>query len=251
MRITETTGDGVRWMGTDGLTELGQTEFAVPIRWTEDDWRTAACKALLIFIGRYIAEQPKRISEGQTMTYGWTTMRFRSSRDEDGPAVAGKLIVQEVANPWSGDAPDYQDGCYGAIVLKRIQDRVMMRHQITGESDAPNRYHEALACTNLYPTLPDSFFMERMRPAATAHARSSGWFVGCQDRAHDHDRPENLLSAHLLHLVEQRRYIYPYLSLPIGSAIAFEPDKVIVFAPGAEHGHAEMANPFTDLDDQA
>lgn len=182
---------------------------------------------------------------------GWTQLRFRPSCSDDEPVVAGKLIIQELVNPWSDEATDYQDGCYGAILLKRIQDRVIMRHRITGESDAPYRFHHAIVCANLHPTLPERFFMERIQPAESALGQNSGWFLGCPDKTHDHDLPENLLSAHLLHLVEQRQYIYPYLSLPVNSAVAFEPDKVIVFAPNAEHGHAEMANPFTDLDDPA
>lgn len=252
MRITTTAaGDGVRWMWTDGLAESGLTDVAVSMDWTGDDWRTLGCEWLLTFIGRYIAEQPKRISADQTMTYGWTKLRFRPGREEDGPEVVGKLVIQELANPWSDEAEGYQDGCYGSILLKRMQDRVIMRHRITGQSDAPYRFHHAIVCANLHPILPDRFMMERIRPAASALERNSGWFFACLDHTHDHDDPKNILSAHLLHLVEQRRYIFPYLSLPVGAAVAFEPDKVIIFAPGAEHGHAEMANPFTDLDDPA
>lgn len=246
------TSDGVRWMWTDSLAEFGQTDFAVPLTWTADDWRTMECESLLTFIEQYIAEQPKRISAGQTMTYGWTLLHFRSSREEDVPAVEGKLIIQELVDPWSDEPAAYQDGCYGSILLKRIQNRVIIRRRITGESDAPYRYHHAIVCANLHPALPDRFVMERVRePDGTSGERNSGWYFGCLDHQHDHDQPENLLSAHLLHLVEQRRYIFPYLSLPVGSIVAFETDKVIVFAPGAEDGYAETVNPFTDLDDPA
>jgi hypothetical protein len=251
MRIHETNNDGARWMWTDGLATYEQSEIAVPLNWNVDDWRSRECQWLLAFIERYVTTQSNRITSEQTMAYGWTTLRFRASRDNDAPVVKGKLIIQEIAHIWSQEQTRYRDGCNDALLLKRIQDRAFIRHRITGESIAPNRLHLAIVCVRLNPHLPDKFFMQRLEHASPGSDTTfSGWFIGCDDRSHDHDRPENLISVHLSHLVEQRRDIFPYLSLPAGSAVAFEPHKVIVFAPDSPQGHAELIDPLADLDDQ-
>jgi hypothetical protein len=236
-------------MWTDGLALLGQTEIAAPIR-GDGSWRAEYGEQLLEYIEHYISSQSKRVSAGQTMTYGWTLLRFRESQPGDAPSATGKLIIQEADGAWRVDQPSYHDGCDDALRLKRIQDRVIVRHHISGDAYYPNRLHCAVACSNMSPQAPASFHIERLpRGEHEDSGEYSKWFIGCADRSHDHKRMESLHRVHLSHIVEQRREVFPYLALPHGSAVAFEPDKVIVFAPGSDHGHAEYADPFTDLDD--
>jgi hypothetical protein len=249
MHIESARYDGTLWMWTSGLADLGQNEIATPLR-EEGGWRAEYCEQLLAYIERYIASQPKRVSARQTMTYGWNILRYRESQPSDAPSVAGKLIIQEVDDAWETDQPSYQDGCDESLRLKRIQDRVIMRHHISGDAYYPNRRHFAVTCSNVSSQLPASFFMERLPLGENEDSGEyTKWFIGCVDRSHDHNRPENLHRLHLSHIVEQRHEVFPYLALPHGSAVMYEPDKVIVFAPGAQHGHAEYADPFTDLDD--
>lgn len=249
MRINSSRHDGALWMWTDGLARLGQIEIATRIQ-GNGSWCAEYGEQLLAYVERYISSQPKRVSAGQTMTYGWAILRFRESQPTDVSSVAGKLIIQEADGAWRADQPSYQDGCDDALRFKRIQDRVIMRHHINGDAYYPNRLHFAVACSNMSPQTPASFHIERLPLGEQEDTGEySKWFIGCADRSHDHKRMESLHRVHLFHIVEQRREVFPYLALPHGSAVAFEPDKVIVFARGSDHGHAEYADPFTDLDD--
>ena len=239
VRIESAIHDGSLWMWTEGLSRLGQTEIAILIH-GDDSWRAKYGEQLLAYIERYIASQPKRISVGQTMTYGWNILRYRESQPNDAPSSNGKLIIQEANGAWRTDHPSYQDGCDDSLRLKRIQDRVIMRHHVSGDAYYPNRQHFAVACSNVSSQVPASFFMERLPLGETGDSGEfSQWYFKCADRSHDHERAENLHRLHLSHIVEQRFEVFPYLALPHGSAVAFEPDKVIVFAPGSDHGHAE------------
>lgn len=74
-----------RWAWTEGLSTQGQQEIIVSLTWLFDDSRDRQITRLLKFIENYISSQPKRITAGQTMHYGWTTLRFvPASHDESG-----------------------------------------------------------------------------------------------------------------------------------------------------------------------
>ena len=67
---------GQRYAQTEGLQALGQQELAVPLFWQQGDQRDQQIIRLLKVIGQYISDQPKRITAGQTMQYGWSMLRF-------------------------------------------------------------------------------------------------------------------------------------------------------------------------------
>ena len=77
-----------------------------------------------------------------------------------------------------------------------------------------------------------SYMLSRSAPA---DEEDSGWFLGCDDLGHDHDRPENVARVQLLSVVDRLPFLAQFLALPATS-------QVVVLGPGrirAELWHGE------------
>jgi hypothetical protein len=240
---------GQRWAYTQGLAGRGQAEIAVPLRWPEGDPdsqtvipRDRAVVKILDYIHAYIAEQPKRITAGQTMTYGWGILRFRPREASDAGSPVDALIVQERTNPFSDEVPTFEDGVVRVLALEDAQNQALRRNKITGTSEHPHRWQMALVCTRVRSQGGTSLFMERTE---AKEAWDSGWCVGCVGQQHNHDNPDDLHTVHLTHLVANYPRMFPYLAMPVGTSVVLDPDKTIMFRPGEDTGYEDEAPPFT------
>jgi hypothetical protein len=75
----------------------------------------------------------------------------------------------------------------------------------------------------------------------------SGWFVGCCDQEHDHDNPHELATVHLLHLVQRFPGLFPYVAMPVGTALLFEENQAIIFRPGEQEGQVDPSRLLSSL----
>lgn len=237
-----------RWAWTEGLPEAGQQDIAMPLPWPAEDWRDRQVANLLGFIGTYIHGQSRRILAGQTLRYGWTLLRFRESTPADGERAAGRLVIQELRDPLHEAEPTFEDGARRAVELVAAQGNVFAHYHLTTEAVYPYRSQLVLLCDRV-PPLADAFprplYAERLWEPETD---DSGWFVACTDPNHDHDNADTLGRVHLLHLVERFPGIFPYLALPVTSAVVFDGEQKVVYLPGAEEGYVDETDTFPGVE---
>jgi hypothetical protein len=234
MQVRISRGKPPRWIWTEGLNALGQQEFAVPVPWPEDNARDKEVVWLLRFIEQYVERQQQRVIAGQTMEYGWSRLRFVAA--EQGQ----RLLIEELRDDAAGE-PVYVPGVARSVALRRVQDEVMRRNGVTGETEYPQRSKTAIVCNRVTPET-----IGWLRPLEAHRLRApeghfSGWFVGCAQHGHDHNDPEHLEQVHLLHLVESFPGLFPYLALPVQTALLFEATQVVVFRPGEQEGFVDPA----------
>lgn len=228
-----------RWAWTDGLEPLGQLDITVPLPWEADDPRDSEIERLLNAIADAVATEGRRIRQGDTFDYGWTTLRF-----EAGAATgdsAGRLVVSELAEPLLATPPTYRRGADQLAALLCAQSETLSRNGITGASAPPHRSDLAVICTRVPPAGPEyphPLVLER--PSAPARGES-GWVIRCADPIHDHDNPQALASVRLLHIVSGFPGIVPYLGLPVGYAVLVEDQDAIIFPPGEDEGRPDPA----------
>jgi hypothetical protein len=65
------------------LKAYGQRDIALPVTRDAGSWRDDDAIDLLNYICTYVERQPQRISDGDTMRYGWCSVRLRESRSTD------------------------------------------------------------------------------------------------------------------------------------------------------------------------
>src|SRR5579859_7233627 len=229
----------VRWAYTDGLRTLGQQEIAVLAPWHEHDPRNRPLTSLLRFLEGYLTSQPKRILPGQTLHYRWTTLRFVDDEQQVSGAGPDVLLIEELQAPFSQQNSSYVPGVARTMALTHLQNEVMRRNTVTGEAAHPHRTHMAFVCARVTPET-----VHRLRPLMAHRAwepqgHESGWFLGCCDRTHNHDHPDELARIHLLHLVERFPGLFPYLAMPVGYQLLFEKKQAIIFHPGERHGQVD------------
>jgi hypothetical protein len=229
-------GETARKAWTEGLSALGQAEIVVPLQWSEDSERDRLIMRLLEFIGAYVARQPRRILAGQTLTYGWTTLRFDAADVQPRAGAIERLVMHELCDPFGVDAAQYCAGAARAIGLVRVQGDALRRNGITGEAEHPHRMHLAIACTRAMRrngSLAEPLVLERDEPT---EAHDSGWVVRCADPAHNHDDPNELHRVHLLHVVSAFPVVFGYLAMPAGTAVTVSEQEAIVFPPREDEG---------------
>jgi hypothetical protein len=147
MQIRMSAGAGLpRLAWTEGLEALGQQELVVTLPWPEGDVRDEQIKRLLQFIEVYISGQPKLILAGQTMEYGWTLLHFVTDEQR-----VGRLIIEELRDPYTFGEPEYVPGVTRAIALKAVQDEALRRNRITGDAQFPHRARTAIVCNRVTP----------------------------------------------------------------------------------------------------
>jgi hypothetical protein len=233
MRVVFEMIDQIRWARTEGLIDIGQQEMGVPIAWSSNGDCDGQVIRLFEFIEAYLKQATQRIGQDQTIYYGWTTLRFKKNESSLAPCA---LVIEELHDPLAENSASYQEGVTQTIALMRLQESALKKHDITGIARYPHRSYFGIICDrvdDLPLNLPGGIFANRS-PVTTAG--DSGWFIGCVDKAHDHNDPNHLQSVHLRHLVMRFPAIFPYLAMPEGTAILFEHDKVVLFRPREDEG---------------
>ncbi|GHO57406.1 hypothetical protein [Ktedonobacter robiniae] len=239
--------DQQRWAYTEGLSDLGQREIAVLAPCSDDDLRNRLLLNLLEFIASYIKSQPKRILPGQTFRYGWVMLRFVSDEKNISGAGSDALLIEEHESHFALEDVPFVPGVIRAMELIQIQHKAMQRNQVTGDVQYPSSTHFALICSRVTPEA-----IQQLRPLSAQRlwepeGQHSGWFFSCCDQSHDHDNPDELHRGHLLHLVKGLPAFFPYIAMPVGAALLFEENKVVIFPPGEEQGFVDPEAPLTTL----
>lgn len=239
--------DQQRWAYTEGLSALGQREIAVLVPWSDDDLRHRLLFNLLEFIESYIQGQPKRILPGQTFQYGWSLLRFVSDENSISGAGGDVLLIEEQESLFGFDDVSFVPGVARTMELMQIQHKAMQRNRVTGDVQYPFPAHFALICSRVTPET-----IRQLRPLSAQRYQEperphSGWFVSCCDKSHDHDNPDELGNVHLMHIIKGLPALFPYIAMPVGTALLFEGDKMVVFLPGEDQGFADSETPLTTL----
>lgn len=227
----ETNAYGKQRVVTIGLAALGgQQECAVALT---EDLSQAEAEHVLNFIADYITRLHQTIHAGDTMRYGWSTLRFVA---EPG---SGVLVLEELEMPLDDRNDCYIPGAARAVSLVRYQDETTQRLGSPVVAHHPHRSERVVICCRLAPasTWP-VLVMDRLD--RDPGADYSGWFAGCGDPSHSHDDLAELSAAHLVHLVQHEPRLLPYLALPEGTRLVFEASRVIIFPPNQDEGIEDM-----------
>jgi hypothetical protein len=75
-----------------------------------------------------------------------------------------------------------------------------------------------------------SIFMERAQPSS---ATDSGWFIGCTDDNHDHQRDSEVILVSLFEAGNMDDRVIPYLALPAGASVDLGPSVPGIFYRGS------------------
>ena len=238
-----------RWARSRGLQEQGQQEIICPTPWSPDDPRDRFIASVFQFIEHYIASQPRRITTGQTLRYGWTTLRFTDHAYSNTGISMETLLLTELQHPFSDDEPAFVPGISNTYALMELQNAAMRRNHISSEVDYPHRSQSAIVCTRIRPETIGSTSPIMAHRAWESETRTSGWFIGCTDDSHDHNNPANLANVHLLHLVQSLPALFPYLALSTGYMLLFESKQTIIFHPEQPEGQPDEGPMLTTLVD--
>ncbi len=218
--------NGARRARTEGLQSVGQMEISLEVNGQipED-----SSERLFRYISDYVMVSGQKIHSGETMRYGWTTLRFTLAPD------GTMLQIEELAQPFSPDSSDYTAGAVNAMAILTKQDTTVRRFNIQKIGHHPHRSEMAIICRNLNAKSKIMVF-DRI---ASNKTEDSGWFVGCGDSGHDHNNLQELARIHLAHLVAGRPKIVYYLAMPEETRVVFDYTKTIVFPPGENEGREE------------
>jgi hypothetical protein len=222
----EVTPGGDRRALTVGLRDMGQSEFALVLtnRVSEE-----AARRILTYIGTYVKTSHQRINVGETMRYGWSTLRFSLSSDGE------CLIIEELEMPYAARCSTYVIGASRALNILIEQDRTVHRNKIKEIGHHPHRSEMAIICRKVNPYSKVMVF-DRL---VTNRQDDSGWFIGCGDSSHNHDDVNELGRINLVHIVEANNRIVRYLAMPVDTRVVFDDDQAIVFPPAQEEGHPD------------
>lgn len=78
----------------------------------------------------------------------------------------------------------------------------------------------AMICTELVNS-GHAILMKRHEPVKV-NPRDSGWFVGCTNKAHDHNAADALGLAYVMQIVEKFPWLDPFFALPIRTDLVVE-----------------------------
>ncbi len=226
----ETRADGLQRVVTDGLAAQNGRECALELM---DGVTADNAERVLRYISDYLTASGQKIMAGETMRYGWSTLRF--AQDNNDPA----LSIEELEEPFATASDTFRRGAAKAIAILRAQDETVRRNGLSTIAHHPHRSERAVICRRLSPTATWKVLVfDRIK---ARQAEQSGWFVGCGSSTHNHNDVAELASLHLVYLSERDPRIVPYLALPEDTRVVFEPSKVIVFAPGVQAGQVDNA----------
>ncbi len=224
--------DGDRLVRSVGLSRVGQHEICVRVSHHRRHNIDHQVMGVMNFIGDYVLETGARIKPGESLEYGWTLLQFV----ERAPSL---LEVHEIADPFSEQAePPVVPGIDRALQLADASRDVMKRNGLTGRSDFPYRGKTAVTCTHFRSAPEHQLYMERTE---ALDSRDSGWSITCNDKPHE---TADLMTEHLAHVGAHRRFVVPYLTVPTGTAVAFDTAGAIVFPTGRDTGRRDPSDPY-------
>ena len=224
----ESAPTGQRRAVTSGLVAMEQAELALELTQGVTD---EGISRVLQYVSDYIATSGQHILAGETMRYGWSTIRFVPTAS---PTI---LNIEELTNPFAPGNEGFSVGASKAIAILTEQDATVHRNGIAKVAHHPHRSELALICRRLTPNPPPKVMVfDRIK---ANRSDDSGWFVGCGNTEHNHNDFNELSRLHLVYLTSLNALIVNYLAMPEDSRVVFDHGRVIVFAPGQQEGKAD------------
>lgn len=243
MQVSFTSNGAERGAWTEGMGELHpeQAELGIPMDWRPDERRDAGVETLLTFLADYVGRKGTPLRAEQTLRYGWTTLRLDPA---DQPFHGSDLlVVQELAHPFGRDEPSFIDGVELATELLAVQQNAIRRSHVVGTVEHPHRDDTAVVCRHVSKEGGTPLSIAR-QTLTNREFHDSGWLVGCQDRAHDHEDPSQLGGVHLWRIVASYPWIFPYLAMPAGTRVTLEGNQIAVFRLGERRGFIDEGPRF-------
>jgi len=153
-----------------------------------------------------LVRRGRRISPGQHIQIGWYVVK--AVRGDD-----GCLVLLE---PDGSSLPlQFKDGITDTLRQMLLQLWHADSYKIPRDLlQIPSIQQSCLVCHGL--TASKGLLLSRSEPS---DAMDSGWFVGCDDRAHDHNAPGNLTRISLYDAFVRKPGISPWIGFPLDSLI--------------------------------
>jgi hypothetical protein len=201
---------------TQKCREQGHLEISVEC--DEAPFLSVGLEFLLKWIESEVASGRKFVPD-ETVQVGWSLLEVRQRTD-------GTLALFE---------PDFKsmptkfiDGVSNTLLHMLLQKYTAESVGLANELTFPDLRHSAIVCTEFGS---DGFVMDRN----AAKEFDSGWFLGCEHDAHDHQTPESLRRVSLYEAAVQiDDRIIPFLALPAGTIIDFRSKVPRVLRPQGE-----------------
>ena len=207
-----------------GCGAFGHPEFTFVMRRELPQPGLAA--RIVDFFERAVAKGT-RFSVGDTVQYGWSTLRVMQRAD-------GTLGVLE---PDLRHELKWIESVDQAVFEHWKQTEVLESLGLAERADFPRQALQAVVCSRVYDV--DAWICGRTEPSAQT---DSGWFVGCSDDAHDHQSADALTVAPLVELAVHLPPLTAFFALPAGVDVVLEgngPTRVRVFLDGEERAPRE------------
>lgn len=157
----------------------------------------------------------EKFSDGQSYQLGWTFMLIKAN-DE------GSLGFME---PEMSRMPiEWEPGVTHALRHLRLHKDVVESVLPAESLSFPSLRQSCLVCTKVDQA--GTLLMDRL----DSKGDDSGWFIGCGDRAHDHNSVENLERVSLYEAaVSLAPPVLPFLALPAGAFVGLRGGPPVIF----------------------
>ena len=147
---------------------------------------------------------------GQTVQLGWATLRL-TQRDDGTLGVLEPDLKHELKWVESVDQSLFETW---------RQKEILESLGLLERADYPRQAFQAIVCSKTFES--QAFMMGRTEPHSPS---DSGWFVGCLDDDHDHQKPEALSVVPLIEIAVKVPPLTQFFALPAGV-------DVVVTGPG-------------------
>jgi hypothetical protein len=163
------------------------------------------------WLATYLRDASKAGQEfrrGETLQVGSMLTRFLDAGDRC--FVLGEPDMQSMPI-------HFEPGVSRTLTVLRLQKDVAASVGLDDRIAFAPITASALVCSEV-----DAQNFALMYRAVTRDPRDTGWFVGCGNRAHDHNQPGGLLRISIYEVMVRIPAAAPFLALPVSSTIVFE-----------------------------
>ncbi len=168
--------------------------------------RDVVLKDDLLWLSEYLenmVDSGVRYRPDETLQIGWVVTQVRYASDSE------KLSIFEP--DFAGSPLAFTESVTMSLGHLRLQLGAL--ESLGLEADFPSTRQSAICCNRL----SDFGGLFLRREEACGH--DSGWFIGCLDSDHNHDRVENLKRSSLYELVCENPSVVEFLAFPVGVSI--------------------------------
>lgn len=184
---------------TTGCAAHGHPEFTVRIA---HDVPVPGLEKMLLGYFEASVKAGTQFKPGQTVQLGWATLRLTWRED-------GTLGVLE---PDLKHELKWVESVEQSLLETWRQKEVLESLGLTARADFPRQAFGAIVCDRVWDST--RFVMGRAEPSAPS---DSGWFIGCDDEAHDHQVEQALKVVPLIEVAVRLPALAQFFALPVGT----------------------------------